>query len=234
MTVLRILFALVAFRMVVTLGWRLASRRWSLPCPTCLAWLLDHPGLQGIPGIREDTRPDWTPARPAGSGNRPGPGTGCSLPAAGRVLPGGEVIGIDMQHGMLERLARQAERKGITNLRAIHGDATRSHVPAESCDVVILCEVLGEIPDRAVGAWLNASGHLRKCGGVLSVTELLGDPHYQFRSALKRLAGQAGFRLQSIEGGWWVYTANFIKPRSERGQSEAVERGRSGVARSRS
>jgi hypothetical protein len=48
-------------------------------------------------------------------------------------------------------------------------------------------------------------------GGVLSVTEWLVDPHYQFPSTLKRLARQAGFQLQSIQGGWWLYTANFIK-----------------------
>ena len=23
---------------------------------------------------------------------------------------------------------------------------------------------------------------------------------------------EAGFRLQSIQGGWWLFTANFVKP----------------------
>ena len=50
MVIVRILLGLVALRMVVTLGWRLASRRWSVPCPTGLAWALDHPALQGILG----------------------------------------------------------------------------------------------------------------------------------------------------------------------------------------
>ena len=109
-----------------------------------------------------------------------------------------------------KQLAALARKQGITNLTTIHGDATQPHVPADSCDVVILCEVLGEIPDRA--AALAQSFRALKAGGVLSVTELFGDPHYQFRSTLKRLAGHAGFRLQSIEGGWRLYTANFIKP----------------------
>jgi len=40
---------------------------------------------------------------------------------------------------------------------------------------------------------------------------LIGDPHYQSRSTVWRLAEGAGFRLQSIKGGWWLFTADFIK-----------------------
>jgi len=49
-------------------------------------------------------------------------------------------------------------------------------------------------------------------GGVLSITEMFPDPHYQSRSTVTRLAELAGFRLQSIQGGWWLFTANFVKP----------------------
>jgi hypothetical protein len=72
------------------------------------------------------------------------------------------------------------------------------------------------LPCPACLAWALDSpalqGRALKPGGVLSVTELLGDPHYQFKSTLKRLAAQAGFQLQSIQGGLWLYTANFVKP----------------------
>ena len=208
MTILWILLALLTLRIGVNLGLRLASRRWSLPCPTSLAWLLDTPGFQGILGTA--TTLDRIGLR---SGQRvleigPGPGR-LLIPAAERVRPGGEVIGIDIQKGMLDRLSQRARKQGITNLTTIPGDGIRPHVPAESCDVVMLCEVLGEIPDRA--AVLAQCFRALKPGGVLSVTEWLPDPHYQFQSVLKRLAGHAGFQLQSIQGGWWLYTANFIK-----------------------
>jgi ubiquinone/menaquinone biosynthesis C-methylase UbiE len=208
-TIVWIFLALVALRITVNLGWRLASRRWSLPCPTGLAWVLEQRGLQGILGTAKTL--DRIGVRPGQRVLEIGPGPGRLLiPVAERVLPGGEVIGIDMQQGMLDRLARRAREKGLTNVTTIRGDATQPHVPAASCDVVMLCEVLGEIPDRA-GALAQCFRAL-KPGGLLSVTELLGDPHYQFRSTLRRLAGQAGFRLQSIQGGWWLYTASFIKP----------------------
>ena len=209
MTIVWILLALVALRVTVNLGWRLASRRWSLPCPTAFAWVLEKRGLQGILGTAKTL--DRIGVRPGQRVLEIGPGPGRLLiPIAERVLPGGEVIGIDMQQGMLDRLARHAQEQGLTNVTTIRGNATEPHVPAGSCDVVMLCEVLGEIPDRA-GALAQCFRAL-KPGGLLSVTELLGDPHYQFRSTLKRLAGQAGFRLQSIQGGWWLYTASFIKP----------------------
>jgi hypothetical protein len=41
---------------------------------------------------------------------------------------------------------------------------------------------------------------------------MAGDPHYQSRATVQRLAEEAGFHLQSIQGRWWFFTANFIKP----------------------
>jgi ubiquinone/menaquinone biosynthesis C-methylase UbiE len=208
-TLLWVFLALLAVRIIVNLGWRLASRRWAIPCPTAFAGLLEHRRLQGLLGTAKTL--DRIGARPGQRVLEMGPGPGRLLiPVAQRVMPGGEVIGIDMQQGMLDRLTRNAREKGVTNLTTICGDATTPHVPAASCDIVMLCEVLGEIPDRA--AALAQCFRALKPGGVLSVTELLGDPHYQFRSKLKRMAAQAGFRLKSIDGGWWIYTASFIKP----------------------
>jgi hypothetical protein len=41
---------------------------------------------------------------------------------------------------------------------------------------------------------------------------MFGDPHYQRRSVVRRLAEGAGFRFRSIRGGWWLFTAEFVKP----------------------
>ena len=111
---------------------------------------------------------------------------------------------------MIERLKARAEREGVTNLTAILGDAVESDLPAESFDRVFLCTVLGEVPDR-VGV-LEQSFRALKPGGLLSITEMMGDPHYQSRSTVKRLAEQVGLRHESTEGNWWFFTANFVKP----------------------
>jgi ubiquinone/menaquinone biosynthesis C-methylase UbiE len=139
----------------------------------------------------------------------PGPGR-LLLPAAQRVLPGGEVVGIDIQPGMVERLKARAKIANVTNLTAILGDATRPLVSEASFDVVFLVTTLGEIPDRA--AALAQCFRALKSAGILSISEMLPDPHYQSRTTVKRLAEAAGFQFQSVQGGAWLFTATFVKP----------------------
>lgn len=138
----------------------------------------------------------------------PGPGR-LLIPAARRVLPGGEAIGLDIQPGMIERLKARATQASVSNLKAILGDATQPHVPPESFDVVYFCTALGEIPDRE--ATLRQCYLALKSGGLLSVTEIFPDPHYQSRATVQRLAGTAGFRLREMHGPWYFFTANFVK-----------------------
>jgi ubiquinone/menaquinone biosynthesis C-methylase UbiE len=200
---------LVFVAVVMNLAWRWASRKKSLPCPTLLAWFLENPVIQRFNGTRVTL--DRMHLRPGQRILEIGPGPGRLLiPAAERVLPGGEAVGIDIQQGMLERLKRRAEKANVANLTSILGDATQPHVPEASFDVVVLCTVLGEVPDRA--AVLKQAFRALKPGGLLSITEMFGDPHYQSRSTVQRFAEEAGFRLQSIEGKVWFFTANFVKP----------------------
>jgi ubiquinone/menaquinone biosynthesis C-methylase UbiE len=207
LTILGIVVGIIAVFVLFSFGWRWASRIWSLPCPSVTAWRFDNPLIRGL----TRTTLDRLGLRPGLRILEIGPGPGRLLvPAAQRVLPGGEAVGIDIQPGMIERLKLKAAKLGVTNLTAILGDATQSHVPPESFDLVFLCLALGEIPDRA--AALAQCRRALKPGGVLSITEIFGDPHYQRRSVVKRLAQAAGFQLQSVQGGWWMFIATFIKP----------------------
>jgi ubiquinone/menaquinone biosynthesis C-methylase UbiE len=203
------ILVLLALIVAFSLCWRWASRRWSLPCPSLLAWSLDNV-------LVHRSRLTWKTLdriglRPGQRVLEIGPGPGRLLiPASQRVKPGGEVVGIEIQPRMVERLNKNAERAGVTNLSVILGDATQPHVPESSFDLVFLCTTLGEIPDRA--AALAQSFRALKPGGRLSVTELIPDPHYQSRPTVRRLAEAAGFRFVSVEGGWWFFTATFTKP----------------------
>jgi ubiquinone/menaquinone biosynthesis C-methylase UbiE len=143
----------------------------------------------------------------------PGPGR-LLIPAAHAVQPGGEAVGIEIQPVMVRRLQSRARMVGANNLTVILGDATESIVPPGSFELVFLAMTLGEIPDRA--AALKQSFSALKPGGVLSITEMLPDPHYQSRGTVKRLAEAAGFQFRSIAGNCWLYTANFEKPARDR------------------
>jgi ubiquinone/menaquinone biosynthesis C-methylase UbiE len=204
-----ILLAMVAVWVAVHFAWRWASRKWSIPCPTALAWTLESPLFQRWSGT--ETTLIRLALQPGQRILEIGPGPGRLLiPAAQRILPGGQAVGIDIQPGMVDRLKVRAQKAGIINLTAILGDATEPHVPEASFDLVFLCTALGEVPNRA--AVLNQCHRALKPGGILSITEKFGDPHYQSRSTVKRLAEEAGFRLQAVQGGWWFFTANLVKP----------------------
>jgi precorrin-6B methylase 2 len=206
-----ILISVVAAFVAISLGWRWASRVWKLPCPSLLAGMLDGAFVQRFNGAR--TIVERLNLRPGQRILEIGPGPGRLLiPAAKSILPGGEAVGIDIQQKMLDRLKLNAERAGVTNLQLIHGDAALAHVSDESFDLVFMCTVLGEIPNRA--AALAQSFHALKPGGVLSITEQFGDPHYQSRSTVRQLGEAAGFQLRSVRGSFWLFTADFLKPSS--------------------
>jgi ubiquinone/menaquinone biosynthesis C-methylase UbiE len=209
MTIVWIVVALLAAFLASSLGWRWASRRWTLPCPASLAWLLESSVFERFNGTKVTL--DRLGLLPGQQVLEIGPGPGRLLiPAARRVLPGGAAVGIELQPAMQNRLLARASQAGLTNLKVILGNATDAHVPEASFDLVFLCAVLGEIPNRA--AALRQCYRALKPGGTLSITELAGDPHYQSRSVLARLTQEAGFQPRSVRGGWWLFTADFVKP----------------------
>jgi ubiquinone/menaquinone biosynthesis C-methylase UbiE len=195
--------------MVLHFAWGWASRIRSIPCPAFLAWSLESPIFQRFNGTRIVL--DRLDLRPGQRVLEIGPGPGRLLiPAAKRVAPEGKAVGIDIQPGMIRRLERRASEAGLTNLEAILGDATQPHVPEASFDLVWLCAALGEIPDRS--AALAQAYRALKPGGILSISEMIGDPHYQRQSVVRQLAEAVGFRPRSVRGGWSLFTADFVKP----------------------
>jgi ubiquinone/menaquinone biosynthesis C-methylase UbiE len=208
MTFVKISALLLLGLVSVNLWWRRMSRRRSLPCPSLFAGFLESTWMDRLMGTQSTL--DRLGLQPGQQVLEVGPGPGRLLiPAARRVLPGGEVVGLDIQPGMIERLKARAEQAGVANLKAVLGDATQPHFPPESFDVVYLCTVLGEIPNRE--AALRQCYDALKPGGLLSITEIFPDPHFQSRATVLRLAEATGFQLQEIYGHWYFFTANFIK-----------------------
>jgi len=206
------LTALLVIAVIITaifISWRWASRVRSLPCPSLVGWALESPFYGRITGT--PTTLERIGLKPGQRVLEIGPGPGRLLiPAARKVLPGGEAVGIDIQPGMIDRLKERAKILNVTNLTAILGDATQPIVPEASFDLAFLVTTLGEIPDR--DAALAQCYRALKSGGILSISEMLPDPHYQSKATVKRLAEAAGFRPQSVVGGMWLFTASFTKP----------------------
>jgi ubiquinone/menaquinone biosynthesis C-methylase UbiE len=200
--------ATVLLLVVLFFGWRWASRRWTLPCPSLLSWMVDGSIVDAV--ARTTATLDRMGVRAGMTIVEIGPGPGRLLiPAARRVLPGGKAIGVELQQGMLDKLRKKLALDDPGNVELVHADATKVTLPPECADLVYLCTVLGEIPDRAA-ALANCREAL-KPGGRLSITEIIGDPHYQTRAKVRELALQLGFEPESESGNWRMYTANFRK-----------------------
>jgi ubiquinone/menaquinone biosynthesis C-methylase UbiE len=200
---------LVVLVVVLQFVWRYASRRWTLPCPSYLSWMVDGSLVDRFAGTeatlaRIDLRPGMTVVEIG-----PGPGR-LLLRAARRVLPGGKAIGVELQQGMIDKLQSKLARDDPGNVEIIHADATDAVLPRECADLVYMCTVLGEIPGRAQ-ALANCFDAL-KPDGRLSITEIIGDPHYVKRATLEELARNAGFEPENYSSTWRMYTANYRKP----------------------
>lgn len=190
------------------------------PCPVLVAALFDNRIAERLSGTgllveRADVR-EGTRVLDAGCG----PGR-VTIPLASRVGSRGEVIALDVQQGMLDRVNANAARAGLTNVRTLLGalesgaNVLRDH--DEAFDRILLVTVLGEIPDQ-VGA-LRSLHRALKPGGILSVTEMIIDPDYVPRQRLEGLAEQAGFRIERRWGSPVLSTTNLVK-RNDSGSAE--------------
>ena len=102
---------------------------------------------------------------------------GALLPAARRVGPTGEAVGIDLAPGMVERTREAAEEAGLEQVRAeVMDGAALDGFEDESFDAVLAAFTLAAIPD-AEGALAEWRRVLRPTGtlGVAVWTSLVDD-----------------------------------------------------------
>jgi len=205
-----IFLGLVGIVATVSVIWRLASRRQSLPCPVWLRWFveLDNPFTKtnraAVIVQHLDIKPGMT-VLDLGCG----PGR-LTIPVAKQVGQRGEVVAVDIQAGMLQRAREKSQAANLTNIRFVQAGIGEGKLERNRFDRALLVTVLGEIPDRE--AALREIFYALKAGGILSVTEIIFDPHFQSRGTVLRLAAEAGFREKAVFGNLIAFTINLEKP----------------------
>lgn len=203
------LIALVLF-LTIFVAWRLISNRKSLPCPSWLGWMveMDNPFTKTN---RASVIIDLLKLQPGMKVLDAGCGPGrLSIPAAQAVGPQGEITALDLQPGMLARVQEKAQAAGLTNIQLVQTGLGEGKLEENTYDRVMLVTVLGEIPQQE--AALKEVLAALKPGGLLSVTEVIFDPHFQRRASVQRLANSVGFREAGFFGKRLAYTMHFEKP----------------------
>ena len=138
-----------------------------------------------------------------------GPGR-LTIPIAAQIGPQGEVVALDIQPGMLRRVQEKTQAAHLTNIRFLQAGAGEGQLGRSQYDRAVLATVLGEIPDRA--AALKEIFEALKPGGILSVTEVIFDPHFQSRDTVLRWASAIGFREKNFFGKRLAFTLHLEKP----------------------
>lgn len=207
---LTVALILTGLAVLVPFVWRLASRRQSLPCPSWLQWMVEAENP-----LTRTTRAaailDHLEIEPGMTVLDAGCGPGrVTIPAALRVGNTGEVVALDAQAGMIDRVRQKLDEAGLCNVRLVQAGLGEGRTDRSRFDRVMLVAVLGEIPDRS--AAVNEVFNALKPGGLLAVSETLFDPHYQRRRTVAALAESAGFRSRAIYGNRVAYTIVFEKP----------------------
>ena len=205
-----LLYWLIGLFALIYVGWRLVSNRRELPCPSWLGWMveLENPFSKYH---RADVILELLEVGPGMKVLDAGCGPGrLTLPAAKVVGPEGEVLAFDIQQEMLERTQQKVDEAGLHNVSYLNAKLGEGMLPKGKFDCALLVTVLGEIPDRE--AALQEVYDALKPGGILSVTELIFDPHFQRRAAVVAWAAQAGFKERAFFGRELAYTMHLEKP----------------------
>ncbi len=188
---------------VIGLVWRYAYF-----CPSWLVPLLENGYVERVAGARLLlTRAAVTSGmRILDAGCGPGRIT---IPAAERVGAAGHVVALDVQPAMLAKLEDRMRQHGVSNVTTVLAGLGNGALPAADFDRAFLITVLGEVPDPR--AALREIHRALRPGGVLSITEVLPDPHYQPVARVRALITEAGFREQEWFKGVVSYTINCRK-----------------------
>lgn len=135
-----------------------------------------------------------------------GAGSGViSMLMAEPILPGGQVMAVDVQDEMLERLRKRVSEKGITNIVPVKGTQKSSSLKPESVDLAIMVDVYHEF-EFPYEMTADISRALKPGGRMVLVEYRMEDPtvpiklvHKMTQKQAKREVEQSEFKLKWTE-----------------------------------
>jgi CAAX protease family protein len=139
-----------------------------------------------------------------------GPGPGYFSAHVARSVSRGHLYLVDIQRQMLEKARLRIRRAGLTNVSFAQASASALPFMRDVFDVAFLVAVLGEVPDPR--KCLECIRYSLRPGGILSVTEVAGDPDAISPSEVSAIANSAGFEALETFQRRGAITMNFRRP----------------------
>jgi ubiquinone/menaquinone biosynthesis C-methylase UbiE len=138
-----------------------------------------------------------------------GPGPGYFSIKVAQRLTQGKLVLADIQQEMLDYAKKRIEKRGLKNVEYKLCDGEKLKFSNEYFDRVFMVTVIGEVVQKE--KYIHEINRILKKGGLLSISELAGDPDRMNIEELKELTAIGGLKLQKHFGSKKNYTINFIK-----------------------
>ena len=138
-----------------------------------------------------------------------GPGPGYFSAKVAPALTRGRLVIADIQPEMLRLAEKRMTKLGIANVESYLCNGMSFDFQGESFDRIFMVAVLGEVENKI--PYMAEFHRLLKRGGILSVSELAGDPDKMTVQSLKELGANSGLSFYKHYSGIWSYTVNFLK-----------------------
>ncbi len=191
---------------IIFISWRYLSLRYTIPMPSFLKLFIEIENpiftnnhakniISKLPLKNDITIIDFG----CGAGR-------VTIPLGKSLQPyNGTVIGYDIQDKMLEIVKKKIISSSLNNILLLN----TLNEYKNKIDIVLLVNVLGEIPSKE--KTISDIYNLLKDDGMISVTEVIADPHFIRQKELIQLFQNANFKIESIFGSKLAYTIHFVK-----------------------
>jgi len=138
-----------------------------------------------------------------------GPGPGYfSIPIA-KKLTSGRLVLADIQQRMLDYAKKRIDKKGLTNVDYYLCDGTTFQFSNQTFDRIFMVTVIGEVEHKE--DYMQELHRILKPKGILSISEMAGDPDKMSINEARNLAERHGFSYYNLFGTERNYTINFKK-----------------------
>lgn len=138
-----------------------------------------------------------------------GPGPGYfSIPIA-KELKRGKLYLADIQQEMIDYARRRLSKQKLFNTEYYLCDGKTFAFKSNYFDIIFMVTVIGEIENK--DDYLKEFYRMLKPNGILSISELAGDPDKISTEELKILLGKHSFKFHKVYGNKRNFTLNFKK-----------------------